>query len=408
VEIKNTSKATTRAVLAVMVIGLWLGSPWLPASSAKEDLKKIKKLISARDAVLVVDAIGKTILAKNEDKALIPASTLKILTSLVAIHHLGLGYRFTTEFYVDEDSNLKIKGYGDPLLVSEVVADIARELKRRLDKINHIVLDDSFFTQPLVIPGISSSSEPYDAPNGALCVNFNTVNFKKENGVYISAESQTPLLPFALPRIQRSKLKAGRIVLSHNENECTLYAGHLFEYFLRQEGLRTSGVVKLGQVRENQDRLVYRYQSRFTLEEIIGRLLEHSNNYTTNQILIAAGVDAYGPPGTISKGVRVATAYSRDVLRLEKLRMTEGSGISRQNKISAKDLVKVLEGFEPYRYLMRHKGRTYYKTGTLHGISTRAGYINSTGGGHYRYAVLINTRGKSTNPVVRRLLKFLP
>jgi D-alanyl-D-alanine carboxypeptidase/D-alanyl-D-alanine-endopeptidase (penicillin-binding protein 4) len=395
-------------VWVVILIGLWLGNPWLPASSANEDLNKIKKLIGARDAVLVVDAIGKTILAKNEDKALIPASTLKILTSLVAIHHLGLGYRFATEFYVDEEGSLKIKGYGDPLLVSEVVADIARELARRLDKINHIVLDDSFFTQPLVIPGISSSSEPYDAPNGALGVNFNTVNFKKENGVYISAEPQTPLLPFALPRVKRAKLNAGRIVLSHNENECTLYAGHLFEYFLRQAGLKASGIVKLGQVRENKDRLVYRYQSGFTLEEIIGRLLEHSNNYTTNQILIAAGVDAYGPPGTLSKGVRVATAYARDILRLEKLRMTEGSGISRHNKISAKDLVQVLEGFEPYRYLMRHKGRTYYKTGTLHGISTRAGYIDSADGGHYRYAVLVNTRGRSTNPVVRKLLRFLP
>jgi len=391
-----------------MVIGLWLVSPWVPASSAAEDLDKIKKLIGEQDAVLVVDAIGKTIIAKNENKALIPASTLKILTSLVAIHHLGLGYRFATEFYVDEEGSLKIKGYGDPLLVSEVVADIARELARRLDKINHIILDDTFFNQPLVIPGISSSSEPYDAPNGALCVNFNTVNFKKENGVYISAEPQTPLLPFAMPRIKRSKLKAGRIVLSHNENECTLYAGHLFEYFLRQEELNTSGSIKLGQVNENKDRLVYRYQSQFTLEEIIDKLLDHSNNYTTNQILIAAGVDAYGPPGTLSKGVRVTTAYARDILRLEQLRMTEGSGISRKNKMSARDLVKVLEGFEPYRYLMRHEGRNYYKTGTLYGISTRAGYIDSADGGHYRYAVLINTRGKSTNPVVRKLLRFLP
>jgi D-alanyl-D-alanine carboxypeptidase/D-alanyl-D-alanine-endopeptidase (penicillin-binding protein 4) len=395
-------------VLAVILIGVWLVGPWLPVSAAAEDLEKIKKLVGARDAVLVVDAIGKTVLAKNEEQALIPASTLKILTALVAIHHLGLGYRFITEFYVDEEGSLKIKGYGDPLLVSEVVAEIARELTRRLDKINHIILDDSFFAQPLVIPGISSSSEPYDAPNGALCVNFNTVNFKKENGVYISAEPQTPLLPFALPRVKRSKLKAGRIVLSHNENECTLYAGHLFEYFLRRERLNPSGSIKLGQVNENQDRLVYRYQSQFTLEEIIDKLLDHSNNFTTNQILIAAGVDAYGPPGTLSKGVRMATAYARDILRLETLRMTEGSGISRKNKISAKDLDRVLEGFEPYRYLMRHEGRNYYKTGTLYGISTRAGYIDSADGGHYRYAVLINTRGRSTNRVVRKLLRFLP
>ena len=58
-------------------------------------------------------------------------------------------------------------------------------------------LDDTYFTQPLTIPGISSSSNPYDAPNGALCANFNTVFFKHSRDGYASAEPQTPLLPMA-------------------------------------------------------------------------------------------------------------------------------------------------------------------------------------------------------------------
>ncbi|MEZ4549093.1 MAG: hypothetical protein R2874_01050 [Desulfobacterales bacterium] len=46
----------------------------------------------------------------------------------------------------------------------------------------------------LRIPGtVEGSFEPYDAPNRALCVNFNTVNFKTRGRTIVSAE-QTPLV----------------------------------------------------------------------------------------------------------------------------------------------------------------------------------------------------------------------
>ena len=396
------------AAWLVLTVTGWCPTPCAAAGPGGSDLSAVARLIGENEAVLVVDNLGRSLVERHVDQRLIPASTLKILTSLVAIHHLGLGYRFPTEFYTDSRNNLKIKGYGDPLLVSEEVTDIARELGNRLERIENVVLDDSYFAQPLVIPGISSSSEPYDAPNGALCVNFNTVNFKVENGQYTSAEPQTPLLPFALPRVKKSGLKAGRIVLSHKKSECTLYAGHLFAYFLQQQGLAPAGAVELGRVDDKSDRLIYRHHSRYTLEETITRLLEHSNNFTTNQILIAAGVDAYGTPGTLSKGVQAATEYARGVLRMKQFRITEGSGISRDNRITARELDRVLEGFEPYRYLMRKEGRSRYKTGTLYGISTRAGYIDSEDGGYYRFTVMINTPGRSTERVMRALLKVLP
>ena len=56
---------------------------------------------------------------------------------------------------------------------------------------------------------------------------------------------------------------------------------------------------------------------------------------------------------------------------------------------------------------MRRRGREYYKTGTLYGIRTRAGYIESGSGGFYRYVVMMNSRGKSTRPVMRKLLQML-
>jgi len=340
----------------------------------------------------------------------VPASILKLLTSLGAFHYLGPDYRYATEFYLDKHSNLKIKGFGDPLLISEIVNDISDRLSDLIGSsivINDLVVDDSHFNQPLTIPGISSSSQPYAAPNGALCVNFNTVFFKRTRSGYISAEAQTPLLPYAEQKIKARNLKNGRYVLSNIENENTIYAGKLFRYFLRQQGIQFSGKVTPGRVNESQDNLIYRYVSKFSLAQIISKLLEHSNNFTTNQLFITSGIVALGPPGNLEKGVAAALDYVATVLEIKNISIVEGSGISRRNRVSADEMVGVFNEFEPHRRLMRQKGREFYKTGTLYGVSTRAGFIADGNGGLYRYVVMINTPGKSTRPIMRKLLKIL-
>ena len=90
--------------------------------------EEITSLIGANDSLLVVDPDGSTIISKNDTKKLIPASILKIFTSLTAIHYLGSEHRYRTEFFIDNNSNLKIKGFGDPLLISEIVREISRLL----------------------------------------------------------------------------------------------------------------------------------------------------------------------------------------------------------------------------------------------------------------------------------------
>jgi len=176
------------------------------ASAADPDnWQKIKALIGPRDSIIVADPADRIIIAKHEHQKLMPASILKIFTSLGALHYLGSDHRYVTEFFIDRNLNLKIKGYGDPLLISEVVNQISRELAGLIGStaiINDIIVDDSYFNRPLTIPGISSSSQPYDAPNGALCVNFNTVYFKRTQSGFASAETQTPLLPFAEKKIK--------------------------------------------------------------------------------------------------------------------------------------------------------------------------------------------------------------
>ena len=375
-----------------------------------QDLDALDRFIGKNDAILVTDPRGQILLAKNADKKRIPASILKVFTALVALHYLGNDYRFPTEFYLDEQSNLKIKGYGDPLLVSEVIIKISQVLAVLLQNtqpLNDLVIDDSYFSQPLTIPGISSSSQPYDAPNGALCVNFNTVNFKHTSRGYVSAEPQTPLLPFVIQKIKASKLNKGRIVFSHNKNEVTLYAGNLFQYFLEKQGIRFSGQVKLAHINAKTDRLIFRYDSAYPLAQIVAKLLEHSNNFTTNQLLIATGAEIIGSPGTLAKGVTIARDYAKNMLGIEDMSIVEGSGISRDNKVSAAQMDQVLQEFLPYHNLMRREGREYFKTGTLHGISNRAGYIKSADGGLYRYVIMLNSPDKSTDSLILRLLRIL-
>ena len=371
-----------------------------------EKLNDLGYLIGNRDAVLIADPNGHIVYSKNVDTLLIPASTLKIFTALVAIHYLGPDYKFVTEFYMDRRSNLKIKGYGDPLLISETVVDMIRHLSMRLSAkygiINDLILDDSYFGVQTVIPGVNISYEPYDAPNGALCVNFNTVNFKrKKSGVYVSAESQTPILPFILPRIRDSQLDHGRIVLSSQSNEITRYAGHLFLYFFEKEGIRLKGNLRLGKIQKEADKLIYRYVSSFSLIQIVSKLFEYSNNFIANQLLITTGAKVYGPPGSLEKGVRAALIYARNILEIDHVRIEEGSGISRKNKISAKDFYKILKAFIPHYFLLQPTDNNmYYKTGTLKGIHTRAGYIKKKNGELYPFVLMINTPGKSPKPMM--------
>ena len=373
-----------------------------------DNLQDIKKLIGKHDAILVTDHKGTILVSKNAEKNLIPASTLKILTSLVAVNYLGKDYRFPTEFYMDRESNLTIKGYGDPLLISEVIREISRNFGRKVRRIRDIVLDDTYFRQPILIPGRSESTEPYDAPNGALCVNFNTVNYKRlSDGTYISAEPQTPLLPYVLGKIETAEIDNGRITFSSDNNEILLYAGHIFHYFFNKEGIEITGKIRPGRVDDKNDRLVYTYTSLFSMDDLISKLLYYSNNYIANQVLIAAGAKSSGPPGTLEKGVHAAGTYTKKLLKTDNFRIVEGSGISRKNRFSARMMHRMLEEFQPYHGCMRSNGNEFYKTGTLNGISTRAGFIKSREGFLYRYTVMINTPGKSTKSIMEKLLKEL-
>jgi len=181
----------------------------------------------------------------------------------------------------------------------------------------------------------------------------------------------------------------------------------LFRYFLKKQGIRTNGMVRTGQLNPPRDRLIYTHQSPVDLNHIVAELLAHSNNFTANQLLLATGAKVGGPPGDLAKGVGAAMRLLKPILPPHQFQMVEGSGLSRDNRITALAMARVLDSFSPYRHLMKSLDRAYYKTGTLNGVQTRAGYIEAQGGRPYRFVVMINTPGKAAQPVVETLLKVI-
>ncbi len=364
----------------------------LSNNALSKEIKDCIKNLSFQDAILVEDISGNIVYARNINKAFIPASTLKIITALSAIHYLGENFRFKTEFYVDKKNNLKIKGYGDPFLISEIWNNIAETIAKKVSFIKDIVIDDSYFKREIKIPGLGNSLNPYDAPVGALCANFNTIFINKIGNKILSGESQTPLIPFVLRYLPHHITKEGRYVISHNVHDVEKYAAKLFAYFLIKYGVVIKGNIKFGHV-NSYDKLIYTYLSKLNLKEIIKNMMRYSNNFIANQIMLVMGAKIFGPPATLKKGILAIKTYIKNSSVIHHTYIVEGSGLSRRNYTTCIDMANILRLFSPYKNLLKKKNNIYYKTGTLEGIKTRAGYI-LIGSNTYIFVISLNNNNR--------------
>jgi len=388
--------------LAIILAVSLLYSSALPA----KEINFPTELISSNDALLIAES-DEILCKKNENKGCVPASTLKVLTSLASIHYLGRDYRFETQFFQDKEGFLKVKGFGDPMLLSELFPAIADELAPKLKDCKGLIIDNTYFSDNLEIPGSSGTTNPYDAPNGAFCANFNTVFFKRDKqGNILSAEPQTPMVDFAVEKIESLGLKSGRYTFINHSPDAAIYAGELLRYFLKDKGIDCPGKIRMGSV-QSQDRLIYTYTSIFTLDDILRKMLKYSNNYMANQLLLFLGAKEYGAPGSIEKGVKLLSHYTKDVLKLNGVQIAEGSGLSRENRISALDMLKVLKAFEPHRDLLNRDGEMLYKTGTLSDVRARVGYIERESGNPYYFIIFMNGIGVNIESVVNGVKESL-
>ncbi|HEY0136666.1 MAG TPA: D-alanyl-D-alanine carboxypeptidase, partial [Nannocystis sp.] len=112
------------------------------------------------------------------DAPLNPASNHKLLTAAAALDLLGADFRFETRVVL-HDSALHVIGEGDPTLDDLALRELAAEVAGAVDpgSLRKIVVDDLVFSPRTLAPGFSDEGvgEAYQAPSGALSLDFNTV-----------------------------------------------------------------------------------------------------------------------------------------------------------------------------------------------------------------------------------------
>jgi serine-type D-Ala-D-Ala carboxypeptidase/endopeptidase (penicillin-binding protein 4) len=360
----------------------------LPAPALAGVEEKVAAL-APQGLVFVMDAEGKELVTQNIDKPFVPASVAKIVTAWIAMNVLGGDYRFETRFYLDAERVLYVRGGGDPFLISEELAPLATKLVAAVGKqpINGIVLDASYYPSNLRIPGIEQTGEAYNALNSALAVNFNTISAVRNGDKVRSAEKQTPITPVAITQfLLRGPSKGGRISLSEDRMVSLQYAGELIAAFMERAGGKVKGKVSTGPVPEGLQPIYVHRQSR-TLAKILGELLRASNNYVANQVFLEIGGHRLGGPVSLEKSLQVANEMLAAHGLADDIHLEEGSGISRNNHFTARGLAKVLELFAPHADLLHGHDGGMNKTGTLDGVSTLAGYADTSRHGRVRFVI---------------------
>jgi serine-type D-Ala-D-Ala carboxypeptidase/endopeptidase (penicillin-binding protein 4) len=461
-----------------ILFGCLFGTPCSTVATGPPPLNKaleaiLKKELPPNYAISIEVAdlkTGRVLMEKDSDRPLIPASTMKVATTAAALSTLKPDYTFKTEVLVDgvegsSVNNIYLRGKGDPYLVSEQLFALTREVKEQgLREIRGgIIVDDSYFT-----PGKPLDEQQelgyrsYHAPYSALSLNFNTVKIAVHPGSIPGEPARVqcdPVCEYAVVRgkvktvqgkrtarigVKRTKDKTGRDIIKIrgsigvkapskglyvNVSSPTLYAGAVFKEFLLREGIRVSGKVSTGTVTAAAVPYL-EFQSR-PLGIIVYWLNKFSNNFMAEQISMAMGAQVYGVPGTRAKGLAVIKNFLKKVgVQDDGFTLSEASGLSRKNRLSASALVRVLlQAAHDFSYnaefmsslgvagvdgTLKERFRTNgerrrlrAKTGSLRGITALAGYGQSVDGKLFAFAILINSleKGKGFIDYADRIIK---
>lgn len=366
-------------------------------------------------SVMLRSPKGELLVSINPDRALVPASILKIPLAQVALTTLGEDFRFETHFYRNDSGDLLIRGLGDPFLVSEEIARIADILAQRgLQQVRRLVMDDSAFEADPDLPLERGASDPYAARNSALAVNFNTVNLAwTADGRLITGEAQTPLT--ALARELGAALSPGeeqRINLGDDPRAGLRQVQQLFRLFLEESGITVSDAGFNRSAVSDQWTLFYQHRSSRSLRENLDGLLRYSNNFIANQLFLTLAAQGSGYPVTseVARAVlqqQLAELYGDSFGRdPQSLLMLEGSGLSRTQRSSGAGMMHILEVFKPYADLLPEVNGVLRKSGTLTGVYNFVGYIRGPEG-LYPFVILTNQAANNRAEILQLLKRQL-
>lgn len=316
---------------------------------------------------------GKLLESENPDLALVPASTTKVVSTYAMLRVWKPNFTLQTEVLGDlKDGvvrgDLVFKGGGDPYLTNERLYGLAEDLRRA--GVNRVTggvrLDQSLFDGQRYGNGWDNTSSDTTPPILPLAVNFN----RDDRGIIVSDPEK-----LAISVIRRIFTEAGIAF----EN-------------------RDSG----GQGR-----------SLTVLASPPLRMLIQDINKFSNNFMVETLVKRFGD-GTWPRGIqRIQEFYSSNYgLGPDKIQLTDGSGLSKENRLSARTLAIVLRGGyndfevgsefisslkviggEPFRLHIKDPNlarRIRCKTGHLAGVSSVCGFLQTPQGKLRVFAIILN------------------
>ncbi len=425
-------------------------------------------LDDAQTAIRIVSvADGKVVYSRNADTPLLPASIQKMLTTAAALHYLGPEYRFQTQVrHTGErldsviNGDLVLRGGGDPTLKNEDLWRIAHSLKRSgITHINGgIIADVHIFDAYDRAPSwkVQRSQRAYDAKIGALSLNLNSITVHALPGLNAGDPIRAWIEP--APHYMRidnhglttantrknqkrrsfwAKRQAlmtagsanigtlpieihGRLPVGSSEqvgflnvDNPTRYTTETFRYFLNKVGIEVRGSSRMSQKLVSSYYL-YQHQSA-PLSLILKELNTYSSNLMAEHILKTMAAKTYETkqPASHADALKRVYAFLKQAnISTQGLHVTDGSGLSRQNRFTARAMTDLLRYMYPrfdigpdflasLRVMGAHgahsrrlknspaKGRVRAKTGSLNGVSTLAGYLPDQNGKLYAFAFFL-------------------
>ncbi len=408
------------------------------------------------------------------ERALNPASTMKLVTTYAGLDLLGPAFVWNTEAYAGAplvqdalNGDLILKGYGDPKLTFENFWLLLRGLRARgvREIRGDLVLDRGYFSSEDVDPSRfdDQPTRPYNTGPDALLVNFKavTVQFVPDEETRTVRVMAEPLLPQVQlvnnltltdgacgDWIARLKLETqgnhGRARLAFNgtyARDCGERARSFSVLDHRQYVLglfsqlwKELGGVFVGGVRDGEvppaGRLLSSTKSQ-TLAEIVRDINKFSNNVMARQLFLTLGAVGAGAPATAEKSSRVIKQWlAGKGLSFPELVLENGSGLSRIERISAKNLGQLLVSAFRSPVMpelmaslplvaadgtMRKRlsgaevaGQAHIKTGSLAGVRSIAGYVLDAQGRRVVVVFIVNhANAGSAQPAQDALLKWV-
>ena len=436
---RRTSLLAALALLAALSMAASLpvsAAPDAPDRLSPAELRGVLNKLIRRGGV-AVGHNGRVVFSHREGRY-IPASIIKLATAMAAFHYLGEDHRFLTEVHRWKN-RLYIRGFGDPLLVSEAWRRMAKMLAEKgvfKQPYRRLMLDDSAFAPGQLVDGSTGTLNPYDARLGALVSNFNTV-FVKVRGwgrkkTVTSAEPQTPITPIAARLGHRMRRGKHRINLTAWKIAGVKYSGELAQAIFTEAGGRFARKAGRGRVPPSAE-LLLAYRSSSTLRQLVGGMMKFSNNFIANQLVMAIALQAAGKtpraagktqragggtparrsakrkPAKLKTGMRLVREFMVRELGISGKHFTliEGSGISPRNSITLSAMLAVVDAFHPWKRLLKPFGGpprvVPAKTGTLTGVYSLAGFLPAPPGGRRPFVIILNQRAYTRKKVFQAL-----